>query len=308
MGTGAQLEGGQHRGAEMSMGMIPIPGGTFSMGSDSHYPEEAPAHRVTIAPFKIDRTPVTNRQFRQFVKATGHVTVAEVAPDPKGYPGELPCMLRPGSLVFTPPRSPIDIRDLSNWWTFQFGANWRRPFGRTQSSGTLWDHPVVHIAFQDAEAYAIWAGKALPTEAEWEFAARGGLDGAEFAWGNELLPAGRHMANIWQGRFPYEELATDGYRRTSPVGAFSREWLWPLRYDRQRLGVDRRLVLAFPYRGQIKGLLRSRKCSWRDRGRQCRSPQFIIKNSPKGRQGWLASLCPELLPPISPGSAPRTAD
>jgi formylglycine-generating enzyme required for sulfatase activity len=190
------------------------------MGSDRHYPEEAPAHRVTIAPFRIDCAPVTNRQFRRFVQATGYVTVAEIAPDPKDYPGALPHMLRPGSLVFTRPRHPVDLRDLSQWWTFQFGANWRRPFGSDQPGERLGDHPVVQIAFRDAEAYATWAGKALPTEAEWEFAARGGLDGAEFSWGDELMPGGRHMANIWQGRFPYEELATDGYRRTSPVGAF----------------------------------------------------------------------------------------
>ena len=197
-----------------------ILGGVFGTGSDRHYPEEAPVHHVMVNPFWIDRMPVTNRQFRQFMAATGYVSVAEVAPDPRDYPGALPHMLRPGSLVFTPPRHKVDLSDWTQWWRFEFGASWRRPNGRIRLNQGLHDHPVVHVAYKDAEAYAAWAGKELPTEAEWEFAARGGLDGAEFAWGDELTPDGRHMANTWQGAFPYENLATDGYTRTSPVGAF----------------------------------------------------------------------------------------
>ena len=197
-----------------------IPGGTFRMGSDSHYPEEAPAHRVTVGDFWIDRTPVTNREFRKFVNATGHVTLAEVTPDPKDYPGALPHMLKPASLVFTPPNHPVDMRDWTQWWTFKFGANWRRPYGPRSSIKGRDDHPVVHVAYRDAEAYAKWAGKDLPTEAEFEFAARGGLDGAEFAWGDELTPGNRQMANTWQGVFPFENLALDGYQHTSPVSAF----------------------------------------------------------------------------------------
>ena len=201
-------------------GMIWVPGDTFHMGSDDHYPEEAPAHRVKVDGFWIDRTPVTNRDFLRFVNATGYVTFAELKPDAKDYPGALPHMLRAGSLVFTLPKHPVDLGDWSQWWQFRFGANWRRPYGPRSSIAGLHDHPVVHIAYRDAEAYAQWAGKDLPTEAEWEFAARGGLDGAEFAWGDELAPGGTHMANTWQGAFPRQNLRQDGYERTSPVMAF----------------------------------------------------------------------------------------
>jgi formylglycine-generating enzyme len=168
----------------------------------------------------MDRTPVTNRDFRKFVNATGYVTVAEMQPDAKDYPGALPHMLKAASLVFAPPKRPIDLGDWSQWWKFKAGAHWRRPYGPRSSVSGLDDHPVVHIAYRDAEAYAKWAGKDLPTEAEWEFAARGGLNCAEFAWGDELMPAGKPMANIWQGDFPHENLKGDGYPRTSPVKTF----------------------------------------------------------------------------------------
>src|SRR5258708_36606693 len=168
--------------------MVRIAGGTFRMGSNKPSPEEKPVHRVTVGNFWIDRTPVTNRDFRKFVNATGYVTFAEIPPDPKDYPGALPHMLYAGSLVFTPPRHPVDLRDWSQWWNFKFGANWRGPYGPRSSISGLDEHPVVHVAYHDALAYAQWAGKELPTDAEWEFAARGGLDGDDYASGDEFPP------------------------------------------------------------------------------------------------------------------------
>lgn len=201
-------------------GMVFLAGGTFRMGSDRFYPEEAPVHSVRVDGFWIDPTPVTNRQFKAFVRATGHVTVAEIAPDAKDYPGALAEMLYAGSLVFSPPAGPVDLRDWGRWWQFLKGADWRHPYGPKSTINGLDNHPVVHVAYADALAYARWAGKDLPTEAEWEFAARGGLDGADYAWGDELVPAGQHRANTWQGKFPHENLAHDGFTRTSPVKAF----------------------------------------------------------------------------------------
>jgi formylglycine-generating enzyme required for sulfatase activity len=206
--------------APQTEGMRRLDGGVFRMGSARGYPEEAPVRPVRVDPFWIDETPVTNRQFARFVEATGHRTLAETPPDPRDYPGMEPEMARAGSLVFTPTAGPADLRDFSQWWRFCFGADWRRPAGPDSSLEGLDDHPVVHVAYADAKAYARWAGKTLPSEAEFEYAARGGLDGAEFGWGDELAPDGAMLANYWQGEFPHENTLQDGYARTSPVRTY----------------------------------------------------------------------------------------
>jgi len=234
-----------------------IAGGTFRMGSDRHYPEEAPVHRVAVEGFLIDRTPVTNRQFKDFVRATGHVTFAEIPPDAANYPGALLHMLYAGSLVFSPPTRTIDLGDWSQWWQFMKGADWRHPYGPKSNINVLHNHPVVHVAYSDAFAFARWAGKDLPTEAEWEFAARGGLTDAEYAWGEEFAPCGRHMANTWQGEFPRQNLCTDGFERTSPVTAFppngygvhdmiGNVWEWTSDWYSQRHTADAQKACCIP--------------------------------------------------------------
>ena len=197
-----------------------VPGGTFRMGSEDFYPEEAPVHEVTVDGFWMDSHLVTAAEFRRFVRATKHVTVAERPLDPADYPEADPDLLVPGSLVFRKTPGPVDLRDVSNWWHYVPGACWRRPGGNGTTVNGRDRHPVVHVAYEDVQAYAEWAGKEIPTEAEWELASRGGLDGAAFAWGDDHVPEGAPLANTWQGEFPWQNLRTDGYEGTSPVGSF----------------------------------------------------------------------------------------
>jgi formylglycine-generating enzyme len=200
--------------------MAYITAGSFLMGSDEFYPEERPVRQVTCSSFWCDRHLVTVAEFRRFVEATGYTTMAERTPQPEDYPLVDPTQLVPGSLVFKAPAGPVGLDDFQSWWKFVPGASWLRPEGPGSSLVARDAHPVVHVAYEDATAYAAWVGKALPTEIEWEYAARGGLDGMSFAWGNEYAPGGRQMANTWQGNFPCENLALDNYIGTSPVTAF----------------------------------------------------------------------------------------
>jgi formylglycine-generating enzyme len=200
--------------------MVRVPGGSFVMGSDKFYREERPARRALVEEFWMDSHPVTNAMFGEFAAATGYLTLAERTPDRASYPAADPELLVPGSLVFSKPAQPVSLRDYRAWWAYVPGASWRHPEGPESSLAGRERHPVVHVSHEDARAYADWAGKSLPTEAEWEFAARGGLDGASYPWGDEFAPEGQLLANIWLGRFPWENLKEQGSQGTSPVQAF----------------------------------------------------------------------------------------
>ncbi len=251
---------GQPSTQSPSENMVWVPGGNFLMGSDNHYPEEAPVHQVSIQGFWMDRFAVTNEDFRRFVEATGHITSAERAPKAEDYPGAKPELIVPASVVFQKPPNRVSLSDCYNWWTYIPGADWRHPKGPESSLRERAKHPVVHVAYEDVEAYTRWAGKELPSEAEWEFAARGGLDGAEYVWGAEFTPDGKMMANTWQGEFPWENLRTDGFERTAPVGSFSPNgyglynmagnvWEWTTDWYQEHSKIEQACCASFNPRG-----------------------------------------------------------
>ena len=261
------------------------------MGSEDFYPEERPVHRVAIDGFWIDTTAVTAAQFRRFVRDTGYVTVAERLLDPDHYPDADPELLVPGSLVFRKALGPTSLTDIRSWWEYVPSATWRRPGGPGTTINGRDRHPVVQVAFEDAEAYATWAGKELPTEAEWEYAARGGLEGAAFVWGDEHFPGGEPAANTWQGRFPWENLKLDGHEGTSPVGSFppngyglfdmaGNVWEWTTDFFVAGDDADTRVCCAPPLapgerfpRRVIKG------------GSHLCAPNYCLRYRPAARQG-----------------------
>ena len=256
------IKANRHRKAPFKE-MVWIPGGTFTMGSDKHYPEEAPPHSVTVDGFWMDQFTVTNAQFSRFVEETSYVTLAERVPDVSDYPGAKPELLVPASVVFRRPGYKVDLSNPYDWWTYIPGANWRRPQGPDSSLKGLAKHPVVQVAYEDVEAYARWAGKELPTEAEWEFAARGGLEGADFVWGDEFEPDGEVLANTWQGDFPNENLLIDGFEWTAPVGSFppngyglyemaGNVWEWTTDWYQQHSDIPQTCCASFNPRGGEK--------------------------------------------------------
>ena len=271
------------------------------MGSDKHYPEEAPAHEVTVEGFWMDRHTVTNEEFRKFVEATKHVTSAERAPKAEDYPGAKPELLVPASVVFNKPRQRVDLRDCYNWWIYVPGANWRHPEGPASSLKGKAKHPVVHVAYEDVEAYAKWIGKELPTEAEWEFAARGGLNGAEFVWGDAFTPDGKHMANTWQGEFPWQNLKEDGFEGTAPVGSFPANgyglyemagnvWEWTTDWYQEHKEIPQSCCASFNPRGG-------------ERDKSYDPNMTGYQDPAQSHERRLAFVRAELLPALSSGSA-----
>jgi len=266
--------------------MVWIPGGEFLMGSEEFYPEEHPVRRRRVNGFWMDEHPVTNAEFRRFVKATGYITMAERPPRRQDYPDIAAAFLVPGSLVFRARPGPVDLTDYRQFWSWVPSTTWRCPEGPGSTLHGRERHPVVHVAYEDATAYARWAEKELPTETEWEFAARGGLDGAVFAWGDEFAPRGRMMANTWQGEFPWQNLRLDGYVGTSPVESFPPngyglfdvignvwEWTRDVRIGESVILDDRFMLGSHIPRRVTKG------------GSYLCAPNYCLRYRPAARQG-----------------------
>jgi formylglycine-generating enzyme len=280
-----------------------IPAGEFAMGSADFYPEERPVHAVVVDGFWIDTRPVTVAEFRRFVKQTGHVTTAEQELDPVAYPDAQPDLLVPGSLVFQRASGPVDLRDYANWWAYVPGACWRHPEGPGSDVSRRDRHPVTHVAYADACAYADWAGKDLPTEAEWEYAARGGLAGAVYVWGDDFAPGGRQMANTWQGEFPWQNLMLDGYAGTSPVATFPANgyglydmagnvWEWTTDFFRARHQADAADAACCAPRNPHVGAEQASRLQATDiprrvikGGSHLCAPSYCLRYRPAARQG-----------------------
>ena len=281
--------------------MVAVPGGTFLMGSEEFYEEERPVREVTVDPFSIDEHQVTVAEFRRFVKATGYVTVAERAARPGRVPRRRSRAPRAG-LAGVPPddRARCDLRDVRNWWSYVPGAQWRHPEGPGSTLHGRERHPVTQVAFADAAAYAAWAGKELPTEAEWEFAARGGLEQARFTWGDEFAPKGKMMANTWQGEFPWQNLLQDGFAGTSPVKSFPPNGygLYDMAGNVWEWTAD-----AFGANGASGGarVLRARRRA--HDGRKRGAPRRRRRDPAQGHQGRVAPVRAELLPALPAGSS-----
>jgi formylglycine-generating enzyme len=285
--------------------MVWIRGGTFLMGSNDFYPEERPVHRVMVDGFWMDKRPVTNAEFRCFIEATGYVTTAERPPDPRDYPGVNPTLLVPGSLVFRRPTQRVSLRDSRAWWSYVAGACWHHPEGPDSALDGRDLHPVVHVTYGDAEAYAAWAGKELPTEAEWEHAARGGLEGAAYVWGDEPAPGERILANTWQGEFPWQSLKPDGQVGTSPVGTFPANgyglydmagnvWEWTSDYFTPRHLDEVARVCCIPRNPRVESAERSYAAGQPDAhiprrvvkgGSHLCAPNYCLRYRPAARQG-----------------------
>ena len=285
--------------------MVWIAPGEFQMGSNNFYPEEQPAHHCSVEGFWIDSGPVTASEFSSFVDATAYVTVAERALDPVRYADADPALLVPGSLVFHRPDKPVPLHDFRVWWAYVPGASWRHPEGPDSTLEGREHHPVTHVAYEDALAYARWVGKDLPTEAEWEFAARGGLQNAAYVWGDEFAPGGRMLANTWQGRFPWENLLLDGFEGTSPVGAFppngyglydmaGNVWEWTRDVFRPRHVTPRANPCCTPTKAQVAESQRINPSGYKLDGLVLRvikggshlcAPNYCLRYRPAARQG-----------------------